>query len=234
MKEQLDILLSLQELDKAIDELEVKKAEIPVKLESYQLDLKLKQDGWQNSKKELENLQKEKKFCEIDLESKNTNLKKFQTQLYQVKSNKEYSAIQLEIQNTKLEVEENEEKILVKMLDEDNFKKKMLEKQNEVKEAEMVLEKTKKECDVELDKFQLELNAKLNEREVLSQSIDRKLLEVYDRIRKGKSGIAIVKIKDGTCGACYMTIRPQLLIEVTGNNKFVQCESCSRILHGYN
>ena len=107
-------------------------------------------------------------------------------------------------------MEENEEKILVKMLDEDNFKKKMLEKQNEVKEAEMVLE-NKKECDVELDKFQLELNAKLNEREVLSQSIDRKLLEVYDRIRKGKSGIAIVKIKDGTCGACYMTIRLSFL-----------------------
>ena len=109
-----------------------------------------------------------------------------------------------------------------------------MEKQNEVKETEMILDNKKKECNVELDKFQLELNAKLNERENLSQNIDSKLLEVYERIRKGKGGIAIVKIEDGTCGACYMTIRPQLLIEVKDNDNFVQCESCSRILHGYN
>ena len=73
----------------------------------------------------------------------------------------------------------------------------------------------------------------MNEREVLSQSIDRKLLEVYDRIRKGKSGIAIVKIRWNMWGLLYDN-KAQLLIEVTGNNKFVQCESCSRILHGYN
>ena len=168
------------------------------------------------------------------MESKSTNLKKFQAQLYQVKSNKEYSAIQLEIQNTKIELAENEEKILVKMLDEDSFKKTILEKQNEVKETEMMLDNKKKECNAELDKLQLELDAKLNEREVFLKNIDSKLLEVYERIRKSKGGIAIVEIKDGTCGACYMTIRPQLLIEVKDNDNFVQCESCSRILHGYN
>ena len=112
MKEQLDILLSLQELDKAIDELEVKKAEIPVKLGILSVGFKI-ETGWMAKfKKRAGKFAKEKKFCEIDLESKNTNLKKFQTQLYQVKSNKEYSAIQLEIQIQNLKWKKMKKKFL--------------------------------------------------------------------------------------------------------------------------
>ena len=63
-----------------------------------------------------------------------------------------------------------------------------------------------------------------------SDSSLAKALEQYERIRKSKGGIAVVKVKDGNaCGGCNIALTRQQIIEVSSAD-IVVCENCGRML----
>jgi len=53
----------------------------------------------------------------------------------------------------------------------------------------------------------------------------------YERIRKGRRGVAIAEAVDGRCSACHMTIRLQFFQDLKKGDQVMNCESCSRILY---
>ncbi len=57
-------------------------------------------------------------------------------------------------------------------------------------------------------------------------------LSIYNRLRKGKSGIAISPVDKHklTCRGCYKQLPPQKVMEVRRGEKIILCESCGRIL----
>ena len=53
----------------------------------------------------------------------------------------------------------------------------------------------------------------------------------YERVRKGRRGIAIAEVLEGRCSACNISIRPQLFQDLRKGEQLMSCESCQRILY---
>ena len=48
---------------------------------------------------------------------------------------------------------------------------------------------------------------------------------------RSRDGIAVAEVKNGSCSACFMKLRPQVLVELKLGGEIITCESCTRILY---
>lgn len=68
-------------------------------------------------------------------------------------------------------------------------------------------------------------------RKILSDSIDKKILEKYEHILHGKDGLALVKIQDSSCNGCFMKVPHQVVNEIKMHDRLITCGTCARILY---
>lgn len=64
-------------------------------------------------------------------------------------------------------------------------------------------------------------------------SIDRADLRDYEGLRKRKAGIAVARISEDSCGACFVRLPTGVISAARSNTRppFTTCPSCGRILH---
>ncbi len=61
--------------------------------------------------------------------------------------------------------------------------------------------------------------------------IPKESLQMYEILRKRKSGVAVTTVVDGSCSVCGATIRPAELQAARAAQDLVYCSSCGRILY---
>lgn len=69
------------------------------------------------------------------------------------------------------------------------------------------------------------------ERSTALSLIPKEHLQIYEYLRKRKSGIAVTTISEGACSVCGTTIRPSELQAARAAQDLVYCSSCGRILY---
>jgi predicted nucleic acid-binding Zn-ribbon protein len=53
----------------------------------------------------------------------------------------------------------------------------------------------------------------------------------YERVRKGRRGVALAEVVDGRCTACHIVLRLQYYQDIKRGESILPCESCQRILY---
>lgn len=230
MRENLNRLIELQDVDDELKAIESMKGDLPQQVDVLKRELLEAETNLNNLKKELETSKRTKLHLEGEVKVQEERLKKYQNQLYAVKSNKEYDAITLETDTTKEKIDDIETKILESIESEDNLTKDVEDLEEHIKTLqENLIDKEKK------------LNVKIQETDSVSQILKQKRNELighirkpvlyqYERIRKGKNGWAVVEINRYSCGGCFTTIPAQKALEIRSMNQLILCESCGRIL----
>jgi predicted nucleic acid-binding Zn-ribbon protein len=107
-----------------------------------------------------------------------------------------------------------------------------------VKTAEAALSMEKKQVEGEKKQAQdrtaadkAEIAELMRERATIAAAITPRVLSEYERIRKGRAGVAIAEAIDGRCSKCHITLRPQFLQELKRGDAIMVCESCKRMLY---
>ncbi|MDP2929187.1 MAG: C4-type zinc ribbon domain-containing protein [Candidatus Omnitrophota bacterium] len=231
LEDQLKLLIELQGLDTQI-------LKIERDLESIPEDIKRMDGAFEEKKANLKKLEDgakalalKRKEKEMDLESKEGAIKKFQSQLYQVKTNKEYTALEGEIGRAKADNSLVEEEIL-KIFDQMDAENQKISKEKDflkTEEGKLILEK--KKLDDEVKRIKGEVDGLRTRRADLAQRIDKAVLVKYDRILKGKDGLAVVPVAGGSCQGCFRIMPPQVIHEINMKKDLVFCENCARILY---
>jgi predicted nucleic acid-binding Zn-ribbon protein len=55
---------------------------------------------------------------------------------------------------------------------------------------------------------------------------------LYNRISaRIRDRIAVAEARNGSCTACFMTLRPQMMAEVRRGDEIITCDNCNRILY---
>lgn len=231
LKEQISKLIELQTVDAQIYRLLAEKEAQPETIAQLDQSLDEKKKNLAEAEKKLLDLQKQKKERELDLGAKEETIKKTQTQLYQLKTNKEYAAMLKEIAGIKADISTIEDKIIV-IFDQLDAGKAQVEKEKQV------LAQEEKIINAEKNKIQLrckEIDDKLAqlkvEREKITPNIDKKIFNQYERVLKGREGLAIVPVKNYSCGGCFMNVPPQVVNLIRMYERIVTCEVCQRILY---
>jgi hypothetical protein len=75
------------------------------------------------------------------------------------------------------------------------------------------------------------LNQLHEERAQIVARMQPNVYRQYERIRKGRRGIAIAEAIDGRCSACQIALRLQFYQDLRKGDQVMYCESCARILY---
>ncbi len=82
----------------------------------------------------------------------------------------------------------------------------------------------------EQSQLQKKLDRLQTERSATTASILPENLEIYERLRKQKRGVAVVAIEDNACAGCGTSIRPAELQIARSPDRMAYCSTCGRIL----
>lgn len=230
MREQLIMLHELHQTDARIHDLDLQLAEAPKeslatkaaldKIQS-QLNQKVKQQGVN----ELE-----RRRAEGELVGEKEKVHKWEARLNDIRNSREFAALQRETEVLKRQNRDSEEKIFDLTAEGETLTKEI----NELSEESDTLQDKYQEQARAADKLVEQLQSDTAELRAGQQKVREELkpsvLRKYERILKGRGGLALVMVHKGTCAGCHMTLPPQLFIELQRCNQIETCPNCQRIL----
>ncbi len=230
MKEVLNQLIKLQEIDSRLYEINELKGDLPSKVESQVSELESYQTENTQKTERIEEIAQECRKFNTEVEDFNHKLKKYRDQIYLVTSNKEYDALNAEIDHMKKSISSSETVLLELEEEKTQLEELIKSNENKIEQVSESLESDKVELSSALSQTETEEKELLSSRESMTSEIDRRYLSSYERIKGARDGVGMVSIFRGSCGSCYTKLPPQTVIEIKENATIVTCPSCSVFL----
>jgi len=230
MNGDLELLLKLQNVDYDLGELERSKEYIPDMMENLKKEIVDTSERLAATKENLEKYRLEQKDTELQLQEKQERLKSLQERMMAIKTNKEYDALVSEIDQIKSAIEtlENRSVELMELIDADEKEcQNLSEKAGSIKSINETQIHSLQE---QIDSVGSKINDKVQERDDLVKQVSKRAMSVYERIRRGKGGAAVVAVKKRACGACFKALPPQKIQEIKIADRIITCDSCGRML----
>lgn len=230
MKEQLERLWELQEIDLDLKLIHEGRTRYPQELKRLDEKYQIEKDRIQKEKEKVELLEKERRKKEGNLSLEQEKIKRTEGRMFEVKTNKEYQAFLNEIEMAKEANSREEEEILRLMEEIDEVKKNLAKREKEVKASLEKIEGEKKRIQEKMAQDDIGWKKQTERREALTQQMEKKLFRLYNTLKE-KREVGVVRVKKETCQGCFLNIPPQMYIEVQKNNILIQCPHCNRILY---
>lgn len=232
MKLELEKLVELQKTDtnirklkKSIETAEQRRANLEQEFEQHASSIREIQNRAEIAKTERAALEKQIADSKTYLERANRNLKTSTNQ-------KEYETSMREADVLQKQISGFESQVLEKMTAVEDVEKVLAERAEEISSLEGNREKAVAEFEKELAENKAELDTELKKRQEVFVTLPKNLATTYDRMaQRSRDGIAVAEVKNGACSACFMTLRPQMQVEIKRGDKIITCESCARILY---
>jgi len=225
------LVIRLQEIDNRLANLAREISALPKHIAEIEKKLLSHQRKLDADRAALTANQKERKKCESDIQVQEQKISKLKDQMLLAKTNEQYRAFQTEIEFCQKEIRKSEDRILELMTESEPLDKN-------VKAAEEALKAEKAEVDAE--KQQARERTAVDEKAASELQMERagivtgvtpSTYQNYERVRKGRRGIAVAEVVDGRCTVCNIALRLQFYQDVRRGNQILTCESCQRILY---
>jgi predicted nucleic acid-binding Zn-ribbon protein len=230
MLEDIKLLIELQDIDYWLGELERSKEYIPDMMNNLRQEMEKIATELQESKDRVQQAKVEAQELELKIAESKEHLEKYQEQMLTIKTNKEYDALVAQIEATKTEIE-SEEETYVNTLDEvEQLEKKIAELDEQNEKVQKDNSERLESLQHEIDSVEGKMEEKVSYRQTLKAKVPRNVMSVYQRVRKGRGGDVVVRLKRGACGACYKQQTPQKIQLIRNGDSMQTCDSCGRIL----
>ena len=226
----IDELLSVQERDCRIREIQKEMKDIPMRQEQ-------EQDRLESHKKELADAeeahklsQAQAKELELETESRKEKIMKLRQQQATIKTNKEFSAIESEVASIQREISLLEDKELGLMENIEAAAQSVAEKEAALKQEQAMVERDVQSLGERVSSLGVELKDVQEARTVAAKEVDPEWLEEYDRmiIRRAK---ALVAVENGICTGCHMQVPPAVAHDAKNPAIMTACSHCGRLLY---
>ncbi len=230
MHPDLEQLLTLQEIDEQLLELERSKEYLPEMIENVKKEVVDAALNVETTGQKLEEARLKNRQLEADLEGAQGDLSRYQSQMESIKTNREYDALTNEIETIKERIGfiEDEDILTLNEIDELTTSLEEAKKRHELlarsnKDQLVTLER---EMGAVEDKVQVKMDARKN----ITVRITKTTLSVYERVRRGRGSPVVVALKKKACGACYKSQPPQRIQELRKGITVINCDNCGRFL----
>ena len=232
VKSELEKLIELQKTDtnirklkKSIDTADERRAGIEQEFEQHASSIREIQNQGETAKTERARLEKELADTKTYLERADRNLKNSQNQ-------KEYETSMRESDVLQKQIATLETQVVEKMTKVEEVEKVLAERAEEISTLDGKRATLLTGFEAELKKHRTEYASKSEKREKVFVTLPPQLASIYNRLaQRSRDGIAVAEVKNGACSACFMALRPQVLVEIKITDKIIECESCARILY---
>lgn len=231
MKEQIEILVNLQNIESAASVLTAELDMVPQKLEALDAELKAYEKGIENESVQLDTLKKEYREFEADIQMNLSQIKKSQDKLRSVKTNKEYQSSLKEIEDVEnknsliedemircLEQMEVAEKVIA------SRKEEFIEFNDLIRNEIIFTEQKAAQNKKKLSELEIE-------REKVSLRVKPELVEKYTFVKNKVKGAAVAAVSGAICQGCNLNIPPQMYNDLQRSNTLNFCPHCQRIIY---
>jgi predicted nucleic acid-binding Zn-ribbon protein len=231
MEERLSLLIQLQEIDTKIRSLAERKNQLPEILASLERRRAASKEELDKTKEALQTAQKSRRDRDKDLEVGVQKVEKLKARTSEIKTNKEYQALLKEIEAAEQENKAIEDEILVLMEQIDVAAASITAAEKKAHDDEETIVAEQKEHEAAFVKLEEELKESERQRQETAARIDPMVLAQYQKLLASKAGIAIAEARGESCSGCYMSIPPQVFVNVKKNSSIITCPHCGRILY---
>jgi predicted nucleic acid-binding Zn-ribbon protein len=231
MEERLNLLIQLQEIDGAIRARLEEKKKLPELLAGLERKNEANRAGLDSVREALEAAQKNKRDRDRDLEEGTQKVEKLKSRTPDIKTNKEYTALLKEIETVEQENKTIEDDILKLMEKIDAAAAEIKTAEERSTKETAAIDAERKQFEESMAKLEGDLAADNRARDEIASRIDAALLAKYQKRYAAQSGRVIVEARNESCSGCFMSIPPQIFVNVKKNAEIITCPNCQRILY---
>lgn len=231
MDEQLNLLIQLQEIDASVRTFAEQKNRLPRIMEELDRRRAAATADLEKVKENLLTAQKNKRDRDKDLEAGGQRVEKLKARTSEIKTNKEYQALLKEIETAEQENKAIEDDILLLMEKIDAASAGIAAAEQRAREEEAAIQVEHKRHEADFAKIEEELKGAMKARQELIARIEPALFDQYEKLLVTKSGTAMAEARGESCSGCYMSIPPQVFVNVKKNENIITCPHCGRILY---
>jgi len=232
VKADLDKLVELQKTDTNLRRLKqiietavAKRAEIEQEFEQHAFSIREIQAKRDKLHADRANLEKQIAENKTYLERADRNLKHAQNQKEYETAMRETDALQKQIAAFETQVVEAVEAA-------EEVEKELAERAEEIDSLDAKRNEALAAFDAQLAEDKAEFESETQHRQKAFSTLPARLASVYDRLaQRSRDGIAVAEVVNGSCSACFMSLRPQMQVNVKKGDEIITCESCTRILY---
>ena len=227
MNQTLEQLIKLQEIDHRLLEIKEHMGDLPLTVESQELEISTIQTENEQKKARIVQIDKDIRHYISEIEDFSLKLGKYKEQLFLVKSNKEYDAINHEIDHMKTTISESENIQLEFEEEKIELKEAIKLNGNKIDSTSELLTNNRIELESAMAETTHEQEELESNRDILYKDIEENYLTTYEKLRNARDGVGMASIIGSACGGCFSQLPPQIVIEIKENKQIITCPSCS-------
>lgn len=232
MKAELKQLIALQNADTNIRRLQAAIEDIPKRRAEIEKEFDQRAFEIRELEKARDEARTERTRLETEVLEQRTKQERAERNLMSSTKQDEYTAAIREADAARKHISQLETQILEKM---ESFE----QAESKLKEHEPEMERLRGEMEVRVKEFEEltrtqaeELAENRKERERLIATLPKAMSVLYNRIStRIRDGIAVAEARNGSCTACFMSLRPQVMAEIRRGEDVITCDNCNRILY---
>ncbi|MCI5132278.1 MAG: hypothetical protein D3904_12345 [Candidatus Electrothrix sp. EH2] len=231
MKEDISVLIALQELDTKLSGFNRKIEEKQQELTEREQAIAEKEAFAEQCREKAMELEQSRRDIKAGSEEAAERIKDRQSKMMQVQTSREHQALLKEIEEAKKTIKDAEEQQLqvMELVEAEEAKAKELENLC-TGERKILTEETGK-VEKAIEKLNKQRLAVQEQRDKMAQNVPASRLKRYDKLLKKREGLAVVRVIDAVCQGCFMTIPPQKYNEICLGEKIHSCPTCQRTLY---
>jgi predicted nucleic acid-binding Zn-ribbon protein len=229
-------LLDLQGLDTAIDQLNHRRDSLPEHAELARLSARLDEVTRETvvTQTEESDIAREQVKAEGDVDQVVSRAARDQQRLDagQVGSPRELENLQSEIASLERRRSDLEDTVLEIMERREDAQRRLTALGAEQDQLTIDIATAQERRDIALADIERDVDKATGERAALAGELPGDLLELYEKIRAGQSGVGAARLFRGRCEGCHLSLDARSLNELreAPPDLVVRCEECRRIL----
>lgn len=232
MKAELEQLVALQKTDTSIRRLQADIQAIPQRRAEIEKEFDQRAFEIRAIETRRDGARQERTRLETELAEQRGKAERADRNLMSSQNEHEYTAAIREADAARKAASQLETQILEQMETLDQSESQLQERAPEVERLRGEMETRLKEFEEQTRRQEAELIVARKERERLLATLPKAMSALYNRISaRIRDGIAVAEARNGSCTACFMALRPQMMAEVRRGDDIITCDNCNRILY---
>ncbi|MDY0291737.1 MAG: C4-type zinc ribbon domain-containing protein [Desulfuromonadaceae bacterium] len=231
MKEEVQQLIDVQELDQKILEARKKRCELMARKEKLLAQVEKLEAVVNAFQEQIDEVQQDVASLNQDLSQELDNVTKAENRLPEVKTQKEYLAILKEVDAAKKNTKDIEDALKLKLDLRTELEADRDDKQSELDELNKESASQLKDIKTLVAEMEQIDTKNTPKRDKLITQVPETLGKRYELVLSRLNSVALVEAKNYTCTGCHMRLPPQFFNNMLKSKSISTCPQCNRLLY---
>lgn len=158
-------------------------------------------------------------------------LKRLQSRAQEVHNMREHLAARAEVDAARRNLDAAEDEVLDCMQEFERANQAVEALGTEIDEARQEYEERRTVIDARRTELEDAIAIQTDKRDNRTIRMDSTVRRLYEKVKGGRTTVAVAPVMDDVCGNCFTAIPKQRQAEIRAGRELVVCEACGVILH---